>query len=418
MNAYTRIESKSRGYSLFLPGFFVLLVSVLFMLGSVSLAYGIGAAGAEKEVNLEGIPDNPIAGRIVFEKKGCIDCHSINVFAGKAGPDLGREEIFSSFYDVGSRLWNHAPKMEVQSEFLKKEWPTMSKVELNSLISYLFFLRYLGEPGDVARGKNLLRSKSCLNCHRIGEEGASTGIGLDQLSEYASPLYIAQVIWNHGPAMKKKMMARGIKPPTFGDRDIADISAYLREYSRGQSVKRKYMSPGNPHVGAQLFKTKGCSKCHSLVPGQPSRGAELDKMELHRSVTAIAASMWNHGDVMEKLIEAERIQWPDFAGSEMADLIAFLYFYDYYGLPGNAQRGKQVFETKSCIKCHGPDNPLTFSRTDLFASPTDLVRTMWNHVPYMHELTVSKNIEWPMLKEKELQDLYAYLLKWSQGKQR
>ncbi|NIM12608.1 MAG: c-type cytochrome [Candidatus Aminicenantes bacterium] len=388
-----------------------LVLAVILILGFYTP--GVGEK-PKKEVNLEGIPANPLSGRIVFEKKGCIDCHSIDVFLEKTGPDLGREKVFGSFYDLGSRLWNHAPRMAVQTDFLKKEWPTMSIDELNKLISYLFFLRYLGEPGDAARGKKLLKSKTCLNCHRIGKEGASRGISLDQLTEYASPLYTAQVIWNHGPAMKKEMTARGIKPPTFGDKDITDISAYLREYSRGQFAKRRYMSPGNPKTGATLFEEKGCSKCHSILPDQPSKGAQLDKMKLHRSVTAIAAAMWNHGDIMERLIEEEKIPWPEFAGSEMADLIAFLYFYDYYGRPGNPGKGKQVFQAKSCIKCHGPDHPLTMERPDLFATPTGLVSTMWNHVPYMHELTVTKNIDWPKLSETGLRDLYAYLVDWWQ----
>lgn len=384
-----------------------------FILILIFYTTGMGNESKKEEVNLEGIPANPLSGRIVFEKKGCIDCHSIDVFVGKTGPDLGRGKVFRSFYDLGSRLWNHAPRMAVQADSLEKEWPTMTIDELNKLISYLFFLRYLGEPGDAARGEKLLRSKTCLNCHRIGKKGASGGISLDQLTEYASPLYIAQVIWNHGPAMKKEMTARGIKRPTFGDRDMSDISAYLREYSRGQFAKRRYMSPGNPKVGAKLFDEKGCIKCHSPDPNRSSKGAPLNKMKMHRSVTDIAAAMWNHGGIMENLIREEKISWPEFSGSEMADLIAFLYFYDYYGRPGNPNRGKQVFQTKSCIKCHGSDHPLTIQRANLFATPTGLVSTMWNHVPYMHDLSVTKNIEWPKLSETDLRDLYAYLLYWS-----
>lgn len=390
-----------------------LVLAVILILGFYTP--GVGEE-LKNRVILEGIPDNPLSGRIVFEKKGCIDCHSIDVLLAKTGPDLGRKKVFSSFYDLGSRLWNHAPRMVVQTDFLKKEWSTVSIDELNKLISYLFFLRYLGEPGDAARGKKLLKSNTCLNCHRIGKEGAIRGTSLDQLTEYASPLYMAQVIWNHWPRMKKEMTARGIKPPTFGDKDITDISAYLREYSRGQFAKRRYMSPGNPKAGAKLFEEKGCIKCHSPEPTHSSKGTRLNKMKLHRSVTAIAAAMWNHGDIMEKLIQIEKISWPEFKGSEMADLIAFLYFYDYYGQPGSPVRGKQVFRTKSCIKCHGSDHPLTIANINLFATPTGLVSTMWNHVPYMHELTMTKNIDWPELSEVDFRDLYAYLLNWSQKK--
>lgn len=390
-------------------------IPIITMFLTVGLVLGICIDGtaAEPALDLDTIPSNPISGRVVFEERGCIDCHGISVFGEKIGPDLGGEKVFGNFYDVASRLWNHAPQMAVQTGFLKKEWPTMTRPELDGLISFLFFLRYLGEPGNIENGKKLIWKKTCLSCHRIGKEGAPDGITLDQLSEYASPLYIAQVIWNHGPTMQKKMTARGISRPVLGDNDISDISAYLRAYSRGQTVKRQYMSPGNPRVGSLLFKEKGCMKCHSMVKDQTSLGPGLHAMDLHRSVTAAAAKMWNHGSMMGKAMEEDNIRWPEFKGSEMADLIAFLYFFDYYGSPGNVKRGKQVFQAKSCIKCHDLDTSLAFGKSRL-DTPNELVRTMWNHVPYMHEVTVTKNIKWPELAERELRDLYAYLLQWFQ----
>lgn len=393
----------------------VTAVCLAFILVVGICIYGVGEGPPPV---LDTIPSNPLSGRIVFEERGCIDCHDINALGKKTGPALGGETDFDNFYDLASRLWNHAPQMAVRAGSLKREWPTMDRSELDGLIGFLFFLRYMGEPGDIKNGKKLVRKKTCLNCHRIGKEGDPDGISLDRLSEYASPLYTAQVIWNHGPEMQKKMIARGIGRPVFDDNDITDISAYLREYSRGQTVKRQYMSPGNPGAGFRLFKEKGCVKCHSMVRGRPSVGPGLHDMDLHRSVTATAAGMWNHGSMMGKVMEEENIRWPEFKGSEMADLIAFLYFFDYYGSPGSAKKGEQVFRTKSCIKCHGThtdntgDTGVTFGKSIRLDTPNDLVRTMWNHVPYMHEVTITKNIKWPELTEKDLRDLYAYLLEW------
>jgi cytochrome c551/c552 len=374
------------------------------------LIYCIYATISGKALIQESVPSNPMSGRIVFEEKGCIDCHAIDGFGGDIGPDLGREKFFGSFYDLASRLWNHAPKMMIQSDLLEKGWPSITSTELNQLISYLFYLRYLGEPGNVSKGMQLIEDKACLNCHRIGDHGAPDGIALDQLKVYASPLYIAQVIWNHGPDMQKKMIAMGIERTTFDNEDITHISAYLREFSRDRSPKRQYMSPGNPKEGSKLFNVKGCSRCHATDEDQPSEGARLSEMNLHRSVTAIAGTMWNHGNTMWKAMQEEGIEWPTFEGSEMADLIYYLYFFDYQSSPGDSKLGKHVFQTKSCSKCHAPGEPLAFDRTIYLATPTDLVRTMWDHVPYMHELIITKNIEWPELTAEELRNLYAYLL--------
>lgn len=364
----------------------------------------------------ESLPADPMMGRIVFEERGCIDCHAIDGFGGDVGPDLGREEFFGSFYDLASRLWNHAPQMTIQADFREKEWPALTTQELEQLIGYLFYVRYLGEPGNVSQGKKLLESKNCLKCHRIGTEGAAHGVALDQLKDYASPLYIAQVIWNHGPDMQQRMVAMGIERPTFGDRDITHISAYLREFSRGESRKRQYMSPGNPKDGGELFVEKGCTRCHATERDQPSEGLWLGDMDLHRSVTDIAGTMWNHGSVMWDAMKKKEVEWPTFEGAEMADLIAYLYFFDYHDVPpGDPKTGRWVFEEKSCSKCHAPGQPHAFGGTIFLATPTDLVRTMWNHVPYMHELIVTKDIEWPELTEEELRHLYAYLLHWTPG---
>ncbi len=36
----------------------------------------------------------------------------------------------------------------------------------------------------------------------------------------------------------------------------------------------------------------------------------------------------------------------------MVDVIAYLYFLDYLGTPGNPLEGEKVFQTKACINCH------------------------------------------------------------------
>lgn len=235
-----------------------ILKGVVFI-AATFLAYIIYGTEKRNESLQENFPVNPLSGRIVFEEKGCTDCHAIDGFGGDNGPDLGRQIFFGSFYDLASRLWNHAPEMEIQSDFLNKKWPSFSSLEMDQLISYLFFLRYLGEPGKVAEGKRLLDEKKCLICHRIDQEGAPEGIALDHLQRYASPLLVAQLTWNHIPEMQKKMDTMGFERPTFNDQDITHISAYLRELNRTTQIETQYMSPGNPKRGAKLFVSKQCS---------------------------------------------------------------------------------------------------------------------------------------------------------------
>lgn len=380
------------------------LVFVLLLV--VGLVYGQdgGSVGSQKE-----LPSNPMAGRIVFEEKGCIDCHAIDGYGGAVGPDLGQDQFFGGFYDLASRLWNHAPAMVVQVGSHDAEWSMLSTNEVDDLIAYLFYMRYLGEPGNISKGRQLIKNKGCLKCHTIDDEGEESGIPLDRLTAYASPLYVAQVIWNHGPEMQDQMKSMGMEPPRFEDESITHISAYLREFSRGAPGRRQYMSPGNPVAGAEVFKQKGCSVCHQGQAGEEVE-VPLEEMDLHRSVTAIAGTMWNHSQLMLEAMQERDLTWPSFEDSEMADLIAYMYFYDYLAPIGAPGQGSEVFTSKGCDRCHDSVEDIMSSSAYPLATPSDLIRTMWNHVPHMRELVMTRNIDWPELSPAELRDLYVYFL--------
>ncbi len=381
----------------------------IVIITNLLIAIGLTFLHSEEDYKNQKLPTNPIIGRIVFEEKGCIKCHAIDGLGGDIGPDLVRDKYYNSFYDVAARLLNHAPQMAIRVDLLEQKWPTLTGLETDQLISYLFYLRYLGEPGNVLKGKELIRSKGCINCHSIGNEDTEDGISLDQLTEFASPLYIAQAIWNHGPAMQEKILEMGFQRPSFENMDIIHISAYLRESGRSQTSKRQFMSPGNPQNGSILFRTKGCGNCHFSDKDETSVGPKINEMNLRGSVTDIAGTMWNHVNDMWEVMKNEGIEWPVFKDAEMADVIAYLYFLDYLGTPGDPIEGEKVFQTKSCITCHGPEEDFAFDESINLEKPSDMVSTMWNHVPYMHEIMTKINVPWPELSPKDLRDLYSFL---------
>jgi cytochrome c551/c552 len=169
------------------------------------------------------------------------------------------------------------------------------------------------------------------------------------------------------------------------------------------------MSPGNPQNGSILFFTKGCGNCHSTEKDETSVGPKLTEMNLHGSVTDIAGIMWNHINSMWEVMKKEMIEWPVFKDAEMADVIAFLYFLDYLGIPGDPFEGENTFQTKACINCHGPEEDFAFDEYIKMEKPSDMVGAMWNHVPYMHEIMTKINVPWPELSPKDLRDLYSFL---------
>ncbi len=105
----------------------------------------------------------------------------------------------------------------------------------------------------------------------------------------------------------------------------------------------------------------------------------------------------------------------------MADLIAYLYFVEYYDESGNPLRGKEVFAQKGCLNCHqlegkgeaiGPD----LSRSELLTSPIAFSATMWNHASVMEGWFVEHQLPWPIFTGNEMADLVKYLQSMRQKK--
>ena len=358
------------------------------------------------------LPDNPLAGRLLFEEKSCVLCHGIAGNVEGVGPDLGRGAFSGSFLDLGAGLWNHVPGMSVSLEDARLGWPDLSAREISSLTAFLYFIDYLGRPGEVAAGRRVYRSKGCSECHTLEGGGGGGGPDLATLTHFASPLYVARAIWNHGPVMFQSMRLAGVRVPEFAEGDLADLSAYVRQAAPSGPQQRVLVAPGNPNQGRQLFQDRGCPICH----GQDARGGagpDLTAADLHRSADAIAGSMWNHAEAMNEGMRARGFAWPQFTTPELADLIAFLYFLPFADPPGDPARGAAVFVSRSCAECHsggegaheGPD----LAGAGVTGTHADFVAATWNHAPLMKEAILGEGRPWPELTGSDLRDILAYL---------
>ena len=366
------------------------------------------------------IPENPLRGRFVLEQKGCLSCHAINGEGGNIGSDLGQRKFYGSFLELASIMWNHSPEMARRMRELDLRYPRFSRQEITELIAYLYYLRYLGEPGDLYRGRLLVKEKGCLTCHSVGGKGGDSAPAFDQLAKYVSPLFLAQALWNHGPEMDKQIREKGLQRPTFQKGEIVDLSAYIRYASLETAKERLYMPPGNPAQGLNTLREKNCLACHAIDGRGSAIGPDFGQTQWNMSVTEIAALMWNHGSQMAQMMEQKGIGWPMFSGPEMADLIAYLYFLGFEDQAGDEKAGERLFGEKGCSYCHTPTGPGPGIAPDLanlkaLSSPADMAPVMWNHAPVMEEKVAERIINWPKLSGAELRDLYAFLLKQSQG---
>lgn len=388
---------------------------LLGVLAVGGLIFDGGVALAQEETYP--LPANPLEGSRLFISKGCVQCHAIKGVGGTVGPDLGRVPIGRSLLSMAATMWNHSPKMTEKIKEIKMERPRFTTAEMATLMGYLYYINYFDEPGNIQDGKRLFREKGCASCHFLGGEGEKVGPALDKYKRYMSPLFLAQAMWNHGPAMAATMRRLGVKRAEFRENEMIDLLAYLRSAAKGTAEEPVYMLPGSPEKGKALFAEKGCVRCHA-VHGKGGRvGPDLGQRHAdfqQQSVTQVAGIMWNHGPRMWPKMEEIGIPFPRFSGKEMADLIAFLYFLPYFDEPGSTTRGKRVFEQKGCSACHslkgkggkeGPD----LARVKGLASPIDVATAMWNHGATMERAFQAHQLEWPRFEPREMADLMEYL---------
>ena len=380
----------------------------LFVFASIYFLDGntLHQSNQSKRGNGQTLPVNPLNGRIVFEQKGCINCHSINGYGGKTAPDFGKHNFFGSDYDLISGMWNHSSEMLKQMDAKDFEKHNFSTSDFRNLRYFLNFLRYLGSNGNVGSGKQLFSKMKCIDCHSVGK-GDSKKISLNKMGVYASPLYLAQVMWNHAAKMQKMQKQSGIKVPVFKDNEFADLSSYIESVSANGKKEKVYMSPGNPLKGEKLFKSKRCYYCHE----QKHIGPDLTKYNFNKSVTEIAGMMWNHAANMNAVMTVNKISYPEFKSDEMANLISYLYFKNQNQVSGSAEIGKKLISEKDCISCHRKNNsnnaPIA-SAIGPFYSTDSFFSDLWNHLPIMEKTSYVKGKSLPKLLPSDIKSLYLY----------
>ncbi|MBI4539950.1 MAG: c-type cytochrome [Gemmatimonadetes bacterium] len=357
---------------------------------------------------------DPLKGERLFETKGCIRCHRVDGRGGTVGPNLSRLGQQRDLLQLAGLFWNHSPGMSARMQELGITRPVLSGSEMADIMAFLYALNYFDEPGDPVRGARLFREKQCVSCHGSGGPLGGIGPSVERLGDYGSPLLMIQAMWNHGPDMQERMKALEIRPPVFEGSDMADLLAYLRREGKREGLAVPSLVPGDPREGWKLFTVKGCIRCHAVQGEGGKVGPDLSQRRLPQTPSGLAGLLWNHGTRMREIMERLDVPPPTFTGSEVSDLVAYLYFIGFFGPPADAARGRGFFTAKGCVRCHsvngkggtvGPD----LARSQAVLSPVEAARLMWNHAPLMEARMHELGITWPTLEGNEMADLLAYL---------
>jgi cytochrome c len=194
----------------------------------------------------------------------------------------------------------------------------------------------------------------------------------------------------------------------------------IASYFIGERSHRRRVSTcvsllaGDVGRGGQLFYSRGCSTCHPLFGEGAGDARDLGKSrpDSWRPVWVVAA-MWSHGPEMWQKLKEARMGYLRISEREMLDLFAFLTSLHDMDESGDVYRGRELFISKSCARCHeeagsGHKAGPALTRLDV-ATPILWAQRMWNHSETMNVLLAKLGMAWPTFKGREMLDLLAYV---------
>jgi mono/diheme cytochrome c family protein len=375
-------------------------------LASILLVLASAGAVRAAEPAIEG---SPFRGRELLTQKLCTQCHSVWGHGGLQGPELSTAVAGKNWLDLVGDFWNHTPRMIDAMAARGHKWPTLDRKEMADLLSYLYYLRLFDEPGDAGQGFVSWTRLGCSTCHSLAGGGGARGGALDQFSTYPSPVILAQAMWNAGPTMQRDQIGRGSAIPNFSKDEMADLQAYIRARGLRGDRQVELLPLPDPLRGAAVFESKRCAACHRRLGGG---GPDLGSLALRLTVSEISGTLWNHSYAMGDMMRARGIPFPRFEGTEMADLISYLYFLGFLGEHGEPGRGASVFKERGCTSCHGGGGKaVSLTGSKAASDPIALSAAMWNHAPEMHDLMAERGVAWPTFDPGDMEDLAAYLRK-------
>lgn len=325
-----------------------------------------------------------------FVTQKCNSCHAAGDFHNTSttgAPDLTRT-LDRDYTPAGiaARMWNHAPAMWSSMAKAGIASPQVDEASAGDLFAFLYAARYFEKAGDAGRGRRAFVANHCSECHAVGKSGATGGPAVATWRSLTDPVALVDHMWNHVPQMKTEFAKRKWKWPEISAQELTDILVYVRNLPDSSSAKLEFLLPPQAD-GEQLFRDKGCTECH--------QGAlSLDRRLQNRTLTEVAASLWNHSPKMKQ--PASEISY-----EEMRQLLGYLWSRQFFDPHGDPVKGKRVFEAKHCAGCHNaPPNVATLPA---------MVAALWKHGPQMLSTMEKKGVDWPLLTAQELSSLVAYL---------
>jgi cytochrome c2 len=171
------------------------------------------------------LPGDPVAGRVLFQSKGCARCHVKGEGGETIGPDLVARPWYKTATAIAAAMWNHGPAMWTQMKETGVTPPRFADNEMGDVIAYLYLLHSANRPSTPERGRKLWTEKHCAQCHEAGGPGPD----LTTVEQLDTPIHFAAEMWNHAPSMQAFVADAGLPWPVFEESEVLDLVGYLGE---------------------------------------------------------------------------------------------------------------------------------------------------------------------------------------------
>jgi cytochrome c2 len=263
------------------------------------------------------IPGDAARGKVVFEEKNCAGCHVSKPGQNTKGPPLTAWAQVKDPITWAERMWNHSRRMDTTMMKAGLSWPQISAQEMVDLLIYIRSLPATRsqtatfQPGEPDLGR-IVYERNCESCHTFGSTQPNKVDLLRSNSPRSLTDYVADM-WNHAPMLRR---LSGRESATLSPGDMKNLVAYL-------FAQRYFLEPGSASRGRVVYREKRCEWCHEerrLMTGAP----DLTQVTEQFSPVVVATAVWRHGPTMLDTMKKNGFSWPEFHGSEMTNLIAYM----------------------------------------------------------------------------------------------
>jgi cytochrome c551/c552 len=338
---------------------------------------------------------NSNRGKQVLQAQGCLGCHTFNVrLRSDPSGTLSKQRLSAT--RLAGAIWGHAPTIWHALEH-QESFKALSTAQAYDLVAWFMAAGYFEQHGSVREGEILFEGEGCVKCHAVtgkADNGAdSAGPPLARWNTVTDPVPFIRAIWSHAPVMRAAMDRKQMNWPSISTNQMNSILAYAGAVAG--RPKEPELIFGDPDKGKAILGMRECVSCHN--------GKLFARGELRdHTLTELSATLWNHAPMMMNFP-------PSLNDKEISDLLAFLWKSGYFEMPGNAVRGKALFESKSCATCHQAAKEKTpFAGRGPFDAGK-MIAALWRHSPQVMEQAVGKGIVWPRFDAVEMADLIAYI---------